>query len=454
MIRFRCPNCQQKFSVPEAYIGKALVCTVCETKVAVPEESTIAERSAAQPQAAPQQVNIVSTDDGCVVKAGGDVQSTPAKTDSDLNRTTEIQLTPPETQNIPEMVGDIHLTGKEPASQAASHPTAPKPSPAKRFSLKTSSGEDAAPTIKPAPEIKPVRKTPSFAPIPAVSNGNPQAAPRTNLRKPPPLPQPETFGYCPQCNSGLRVPDAVICVECGHNLRSGAVPAPAGQIPGQMPFIMTASDSRPDNIAMAYLVATGAVVVTSLVWLGIAVWLDWVFSWFILIMALVASGTLCLMCPNERSTRLGLFAMGLTSFGWMLSIGLIAGFINNEVKPNYVKTIQDDKVAGYIINDMVRKKEISQELASAYAVDLFGFVAPPKHLQKELEALKTKVNKMAKEMPRKERADLEARIKTLEVQDEPYLWKLFKVISIWDTIWNLLALTIAYKIGAGALSRM
>ena len=441
MIRFRCPNCRQKFSVPEDYIGKALVCTVCETKVAVPDKSTIAERSASQPEAAPQEVGIVSKEDGGVVEAGGDVQSTPVEPSQTPDRTAEIQLTPPEPQNAPEVGGDIHLTRKEPASQEAPATEAPKSSPPKRFSLKTSPGNNNAPAIKTAPgikpattpeqapsvnQVKPVGNAPAFAPIPAVSN----TASQTTLRKPPPLPQPETFGNCPQCNAGLRAPDAVICVECGHNLRTGTAHAQGqGPIPGQQPFIMTASDSRPDNIGLAYLAATGAVIITSLIWLGIAVWLDWVFSWFILVMALVASGTLCLMCPNERSTRLGLFAMGLTSLGWMLSIGLIAGFINNEVKPNYVKTIQDDKVAGYIIKDMVRKKEISQELANAYAVDLFGFIAPPKHLQKDLEALKTKVNKMAKDMPKKERADLEARIKTEEIQDEPYLWKLFKVFG-------------------------
>ena len=65
MIRFRCHSCNQKFSVPEKFIGNSLVCKVCGTMVPVPEKSTIAERTSAPdgsavPPSMPQNVTFVT----------------------------------------------------------------------------------------------------------------------------------------------------------------------------------------------------------------------------------------------------------------------------------------------------------------------------------------------------------------------------------------------------------
>ncbi len=471
MIRFRCPNCKQKFSVPESYIGKALVCTGCETKVAVPAFSTIAERSSSQPPSAPpRQVSIVSAEEEGVFAAAGD--------NAKSQQEPEVKLTPPDynlsnepeadelpgvkeeqptveavAPNASEVIPVVKTVQPEPRQiqkkTELQRPTVGgMPAPVKRFSLKDHAPDSQSPaSMDSAPNILrpagPASASAVSQPVaPRLTPRNPApVVSEQPLRQPPPLPaQPQTFGNCPKCNAGLRAKDAALCVSCGHNLRPGIQLKPSH----------SENDSK---VNLAFLGGAGAVLVMVAIWVPLAVALDWAISWFILFIGLVAGGAMCLLCPNERGSRIGLLSMGLTSFGWILGICLIAKFMGNEVKPNYQKQISLEDTALYIVEEMHLKKEISDQTLMNYRVYGSGFFKPPESIKKEFEEFKKKITDQAHNMPKKDRAELEAKIKTRAVQNEPYIWKLIKVVSILDLLWVGLALSVAYKIGYGVLSR-
>ena len=63
----------------------------------------------------------------------------------------------------------------------------------------------------------PTLSHPSYKPKKPVEGTQENAEP---ARTPPALPkQPETAEKCPNCGAGLSMPDAVICIECGHQLK-------------------------------------------------------------------------------------------------------------------------------------------------------------------------------------------------------------------------------------------
>ena len=145
MIRFRCHSCNQKFSVPEKFIGNSLVCKVCGAMVPVPEKSTIAERSSAPdgnavPPSMPQNVTFVTG-------------SAPVPPQSQ---------TPPE-EKLQETVPAAPFTPPSPPVPTAS--ITPEP-PAPSIS-KTASGIPEIKPVSPAAPGTPSIKKPTLSGMPA-----------------------------------------------------------------------------------------------------------------------------------------------------------------------------------------------------------------------------------------------------------------------------------------------
>jgi hypothetical protein len=478
MIRFRCPKCQQKFSVPEQYIGKALVCTGCETKVAIPDSSTIPERDTSQPpQLLPQKVDIVSANDAAIEIPAGEAKpvepelkakiSLPDAGEMDSGHEAEA---PPEVPVVKSAsAGKIPVIQPIKPVSTLEKPVfevkAPEinkdskvagPPAVKCFSLKQSTQHEGAsavhqnPVINQMPAIKktvPLAGTlPASAPAFTPRKTPEQRAQEANgpLRQPPPLPPPpQTFGNCPKCNAGLLMQDAALCVECGHNLKLGINVRSVAKV------------RKTGKLGLALVVAGLAALLSGGVWVAIAAATGYEIGWFASIIGLITGGAVCLVVPNERSVRVGLIAMALAFCGWFLGKVFIAQYvyghsnISSEIAKEIGKeNVSDEDAVKYVIMDMQNNKSISQELSEAYRNEMFG-VVPPQKLKEDLEFLKKKVSDRVRGMNQKERKKIAVKVISDFTGKVSFGFKILSVFGFMDGIWLLLALSAAYQLGSG-----
>jgi PQQ-like domain len=178
MIRFRCSKCGQKFSVPEKFIGQALVCQVCEIKVPVPEQSTIAERAQTHnPPSLPQAVSFVPLEDSEEATLQYESEIPVSKPIKETPEIINPQISSPVPElTVPELVPVVNVPTVKPATTV---PALNKPSLSEKKapsivkpSLNKAPVINKAPSIKSAPAIKKapaVNQAPVIKPAPAIN---------------------------------------------------------------------------------------------------------------------------------------------------------------------------------------------------------------------------------------------------------------------------------------------
>ena len=116
----------------------------------------------------------------------------------------------------------------------------------------------------------------------------------------------EKSGACPKCGAELQSASAVICTQCGQNLKLG----------------MNVNTIKNAKVAGKLGVAIGtgaaAALLSGGIWAAIAVWTRLEIGWIACLVGGITGAAVCLVTP-ERSERIGLVAVLLAC------VGLVAG---------------------------------------------------------------------------------------------------------------------------------
>ncbi len=171
----------------------------------------------------------------------------------------------------------------------------------------------------------------------------------------PPPPQqsqpPPSGNHCPRCRSELTSREAIICMNCGFNLKSGK-------------NIKAKSDKeKKGHPVLALLVALIAAAAVGGIWAGvdIALELKWNLSIFILPLSFATAGSLRLI-SQELSLRMGLAALLLTFAGIMFSRVIVTEHSLGKFEQDIGQAIFDkndtETMAELLADSLVEKGEL------------------------------------------------------------------------------------------------
>lgn len=157
--------------------------------------------------------------------------------------------------------------------------------------------------------------------------------------------------FCSHCGSALPDPNALHCLECGHNPHES--PAAAGRMARK--------------IGLVTLITAGATLLSALIWGGISAFFQYEHGFVAALIGLIVGGTIRLLTP-ERSARLGLIAVLLAVGGIML--GKYLGFVYFVQKSGVAQLeeamaeilspeeIPEDKIKDVLYDRMAENKEL------------------------------------------------------------------------------------------------
>ncbi len=152
---------------------------------------------------------------------------------------------------------------------------------------------------------------------PKISQPLPEEEPQTT---PPPktTPPPSSGRFCPKCKAELSSEDAVICMSCGHNLKSG------------MNVKTAIALKKSGKFGLAVIVGAVVAVVCGLIWGGIGIAVDKEFGYVAVLVGFLTGGAMRLMNPIRRSAKMGIVAVVLAVVGIMLGKVILLEYAINH----------------------------------------------------------------------------------------------------------------------------
>lgn len=133
---------------------------------------------------------------------------------------------------------------------------------------------------------------------------------------------------CPNCGSEMSSDQAVVCLDCGHNIRPGSGGKRGG---GQSGSRRIGLMHRTGRIGLAVAFAAGAALLGGLIWGGIAIAVNMELGIIAVLVGAMTGGTIR-MLTEERSIRMGLIAVLLAIGG--IVIGKLV-FVEYHVRQEY-----------------------------------------------------------------------------------------------------------------------
>jgi|GEM_PF-6224071 len=290
----------------------------------------------------------------------------------------------------------------------------------------------------------PAKEIPQAVPDSIPLKSKPLSIKRQQPSEPPPPPpaveqvatggSAGATGICPKCKTPVK-PDAVICVNCGHNLKLG------------MNVKTIAKAKVAGSFGLAIGVCAAAAIISGLVWAGIAIFLNMEIGW-IAIGVGALTGFAATIFTEERSMRLGLAAALLAI------VGLLCGKL---ITANYVFKREIDKMLrkeqgplqGYVYLQMVSNNEIQKDLLDWLDKNDPDEVKIPDNLKDAYEKLIKTLDSRAATLKQEEKDKVYNFLVNKELESYSYFYRIKVFLRAWDLLWFGLAILAAWKIGTG-----
>lgn len=285
-------------------------------------------------------------------------------------------------------------------------------------------------------------------PSPTGSTENTRAMnPQENPPAPPPPPQPQQEAaqsipvasdnpQCPKCGANLATPDAVICIQCGHNLKLGVNAKTALKV------------KKAGSFGIAVLVGAIAAIISGAIWAAIAIFLNMEIGWIAILVGII-TGAAVAMVTDERSPRVAFTAAGLAVLG--LLIGKV-GFIEYSLRSyNGVQSLDDVVISGMMVMEMNEKGEIDKEVVEWWNDSQEGD-APPANIKDKVMNAEKKIQARFAGLTKDDKKRLQKKAFDKISSSLSLVDKVKATLSFWDVLWFLLAVSTAWGIGNGTSS--
>lgn len=328
-MRFTCGTCGQRYKADDSFAGEDLECSKCGATISVPalEES-------------PEPLKTIP--------------STPK---------LSLSLAPKTAQ---ESSKTVHLPPKSPVPSEPGTPVDTEPSPAPKLAMPKKTQEREAGGI-PEEATTPKLTMPSSAGA-KPRNEEPQETPKLKVPKlampTPPAEKTQeqdtevssedpAAGNCPSCGSPLPSKTAVICTQCGHNLKVG------------MNVNTLKKAKAAGKLGIAIGIGAGAALLSGAIWAGIAVWLKVEIGWIACLVGFITGAVVCLVTP-ERSARMGGLAVLLACIGMLCGKMLTAEYLIRDTFQSFTKMAENftkaDKQMGQQFRDRALMAILTEEM--------------------------------------------------------------------------------------------
>ena len=277
------------------------------------------------------------------------------------------------------------------------------------------------PTPKPAPKPAPqeIAKPPSLS-LPnsfkeKIKAREQQAQKKDGMQAESPM-QGGGAGSCPKCGAELASSSAVICTQCGQNLKLG----------------MNVNTIKNAKVAGKLGVAIGtgaaAALLSGGIWAAIAIWTRLEIGWIACLVGGITGAAVCLVTP-ERSERIGLVAVLLACVGMVAGKMLTAEYFIRDTFKDFAsmtkeisksskqfgKQFQDLALMGMLADEMREKGELKDNSEEVKKL-------APKSGEKASKAYLAAVKKSTKQF-KQNMALVKKKFKTLSKADKVRLQK-------------------------------
>ena len=331
-MRFNCDSCGQRYDADDSFAGEDVECSKCGATISVPNSEPTPELTikAVQPlNAEPKAPKLTMPSSTGQNTADQKTEGTSEKIKApSLSMPASVAQKTPEqkTEGVSDKIKAPSLSIAALAMQNASTPKAEEVQEKKEtsgLSIPVSSGKEM--------DEQDVEK----------ASG-------------------ESAGDCPNCGAALQSATAVICTNCGHNLKMG------------MNVNTLKKAKTAGKLGLAIGAGAGAAILSGVLWAAIAVWLKLEIGWIACLVGLITGAVVCLVTP-ERSARMGALAVGLAVVGMLCGKMLTAEYLLRDTFKSFSrmtekltkgnnkfgKQLQDVALMGMLTNEMRESGEIS-----------------------------------------------------------------------------------------------
>jgi hypothetical protein len=246
------------------------------------------------------------------------------------------------------------------------------------------------------------------------------------------------FGKCPKCHVALKQ-SAVICIECGHNLKLG------------MNAKTVVKAKKAGSFSLAVSIAAVTAIASGMIWAGIALWVGMEIGYVAWLIGLAVGGSVIVM-TDERSVRLGVVAVALAIGAIMLGKVVYVSYALDDGMRKVLKS-NPAILEGMITAEMIENNELDEKYLKWRET----------HFEITRQVLKRESKEM-QQLIRQERGKIKKKLAALTPADKErfYTTQINKILgvfsykdrlaassSLWDLLWFFLAISTAWKMATG-----
>ena len=241
--------------------------------------------------------------------------------------------------------------------------------------------------------------------IPSLSM--PAASPKNMEEKEEEKTSEAAAGNCPNCGAALQSATAVICTNCGHNLKLG------------MNVNTLKKAKTAGKLGLAIGAGAGAAVLSGVIWAAIAVWLKLEIGYIACLVGLITGAVVCLVTP-ERSARMGALAVGLAVVGMLCGKMLTAEYLIRDTFKSFSRMTEKfsevNKKMGQQFKDMALMGILAEEMREN------GEISEPNKADKSSKATQNDWKKISEQF-KQNQAKVKKKFATLSAEDKARLQK-------------------------------
>jgi hypothetical protein len=311
-MRFNCGSCGQRYEADDSFAGENVECSKCGAAISIPKLGQNPE-------------------------AAGETPPPPVKAAVPPVPETSAEPEPPK---IPKLTMPGSFKKKMQEREAGGTPEEVK---APSFTVPALAGEKSQPQET---EETPKMKAPKLT-MPGSLKEKPQDEDTEESSADP------SAGDCPKCGSPLQSATAVICTQCGHNLKAG------------MNVNTLKKAKTAGKLGFAIGAGVGAALLSGVIWAAIAVWLKLEIGYIACLIGFITGAVVCLVTP-ERSARIGALAVLLACVGMLCGKMLTAEYLIRDTFKSFAsmteKFTKADKKLGKQFQDMALMGMLTDEM--------------------------------------------------------------------------------------------
>ena len=177
-------------------------------------------------------------------------------------------------------------------------------------------------------------------------------------------------GNCPNCGAELPFANAVICTECGQNLRLGV----------NVNTLQSAKTAGKLGVAIAVGAATA--LLSGGIWAAITVWTKLEIGWIALLVGLITGFAVCLV-TKERSARVGALAVALACIGMLTGKMLTAEYLirdrfkdYDQISKEFVQKTDKQSQEKLLLDILQEEMLANGEITDPYNNEVLNKLAP------------------------------------------------------------------------------